>query len=216
MAKPRIHGASASPFVRKVRVVLAEKGIDYDQTPVIPFNPPAEFKKISPLGKIPVYQEGDYTLPDSSCICAYLERVHPEPAMYPKDPKQYGKALFYEEYADSKMVEVMAPVFFQRVIVAKLMKGKPDETIVQDKLKNAIPPVFDWLETQVPDGDGIVGGRFSIADVALASPFVNFMHGGEKVDAKRWPKLAAYVERIHARPSYKASIEEEKAQFAAL
>jgi glutathione S-transferase len=114
------------------------------------------------------------------------------------------------------MVESMAPVFFQRVIVAKFMKGKPDENVVQDKLKNAIPPVFDWLETQVPDGDGIVGGRFSIADVALASPFVNFMHAGESVDAKRWPKLAAYVERIHARPSFKACIEEEKAQFAAL
>ena len=215
MAKPKIHGANASPFVRKTRVVLAEKGIDYELIPLIPFNVSAEFKKISPLGKIPVYQEGDYTLPDSSCICAYLERVHPEPAMYPKDPKQYGKALFYEEYADSKLVESLGPVFFQRVIVAKLMKGKTDEKVVQEKLTQAIPPIFDWLETQVPDGDGIVGGRFSIADVALATPFVNFMHAGEKVDAKRWPKLAAYVERIHARPSFKACIEEEKAQFAA-
>ena len=216
MAKPTIHGASASPFVRKTRVVLAEKGIAYDQIPVIPFNVSAEFKKMSPLGKIPVYQEGDYTLPDSSCICAYLERIQPEPALYPKDPKQYGKALFYEEYADSKLVEALAPVFFQRVIVAKLMKGKPDEKVVQEKLTQTIPPIFDWLETQVPDGDGIVAGRFSIADIALATPFVNFMHAGEKVDAKRWPKLAAYVERIHARPSFKACIEEEKAQFAAL
>jgi glutathione S-transferase len=40
---------------------------------------------------------------------------------------------------------------------------------------------------------------------------VNFAHGQEKVDAGRWPKVAAYVERIHSRPSYKAIIEEEMA-----
>jgi glutathione S-transferase len=40
--------------------------------------------------------------------------------------------------------------------------------------------------------------------------FVNFEHAGEKLDPKRWPKLAAYVERIHARPSFKALLDEER------
>ena len=56
----------------------------------------------------------------------------------------------------------------------------------------------------------------STADVAVGSQFVNLAHAGEAPDPARWPKLAAYVERVHARPSFKAAIEEEKAVFAAL
>jgi glutathione S-transferase len=62
---PTVYGANASPFVRKVRVFLAEKGLPYHLEPVFPFNPTPEYKKMSPLGKIPAYQEGDVTLSDS-------------------------------------------------------------------------------------------------------------------------------------------------------
>jgi glutathione S-transferase len=75
------------------------------------------------------------------------------------------------------------------------------------------PTVFDYLEGEIGDGEYLVGGQFSLADIATASPFVNMQHGGETVDAGRFPKLAAYVERIHARPSFKALIEEEKAMI---
>ncbi len=205
-----IIGANASPFVRKVRVALAEKGIPYTLTPLMPFGVSDEFKKISPLGKIPVLKDGDFTLPDSSCVIAYLERVHPTPALYPSDPKLYGKALFYEEYADTRLVETLSPVFFERVVKVVIMKGKADEARVKEALEKT-PPVLDWLEQQVPSaGDAILGGRFSTADIALASPFVNWAHGGERVDPKRWPKLAAYVDRVHARPSFKPLIEEER------
>jgi glutathione S-transferase len=212
----KIHGVNASPFVRKTRVALAEKGLDYELVPVMPMGVSEEFKKISPLGKIPVYEEDGYTLPDSSCICAYLERVHPEPPLYPSDPKQYGRALFYEEYGDTKLAEVLGTVFFQRVVVAKIMKQTPDEGVIANALSERIPPVLDYLEREVGDGEGIVGGRFSIADVALASPFVNFAHAGEHVDAGRHPRLAAYLERVHGRPSFKGLIEEEKAAFASM
>jgi glutathione S-transferase len=212
----KIHGANGSPFVRKVRVALAEKNIPFEQIPVIPINVSDAYKKISPLGKIPCLQDGDYALPDSSCILAYLERAYPNPALYPSDPKQLGRALWYEEYHDSKLADVMGTVFFQRVIVAKIMKGKPDEEKVRKHLTELIPPCFDYLEREVGDGPGIVGNRFTVADLSLASIFVNFHHVGEKVDGKRWPRLAAYIERIHARPSYKAVIEEEKALFGSL
>ncbi len=62
----------------------------------------------------------------------------------------------------------------------------------------------------------LAGSHFSVADIAASSFFVNLTHAGETVDASRWPKLAAYVARNHARPSFKALIEEEKAVFAAL
>jgi len=53
----------------------------------------------------------------------------------------------------------------------------------------------------------LVGNHFSIADIAVTSPFVNFKFAGEEVDAARWPKLAAYVARMHGRPAYKPIVE---------
>ena len=122
-----IHGVNASPFVRKVRVALIEKNIPYALKPQMPFGQPPEYMKISPLGKIPCLQDGDYALPDSSCIIAYLERTNPKPALYPEDPKEYGRALFLEEYADSKLVETLGPVFFQRVVRKVIFKQESDE-----------------------------------------------------------------------------------------
>lgn len=213
---PIVHGVNASPFVRKVRVCLAEKNIDYELEPVMPIGVSDEFRKISPMGKIPVYQDGDYTLPDSSCIIAYLDRVHPEPPLYPEDPKQFGTALYLEEYGDTKLTDALTTVFFQRVVVAKIMMGQPDEETVRSHLQEHIPAAFDYLETIVGDTEGVVGGRFSVADIALASPMVNFEHAGEQIDASRWPNLKAYRDRIFARPSFKGLIEEEKAAFAAM
>jgi glutathione S-transferase len=211
---PTIHGVNASPFVRKIRAVFEEKGLAYDLNPVMPFGASDDFKRISPLGKIPVYQDGDYTLPDSSCIALYIERKHPDPALYPADDEAFGRALFLEEYADTKLTEVLTTVFVQRVINKKIMKGESDESICRVALAERIPPVLDHLDSIVGDGDGVVEGGFSIADIALASPFVNFAHAGERVDASRWPRLAAYLERVHARPSYKKLIDEEMAVFA--
>jgi glutathione S-transferase len=82
----KILGANLSPFVRKVRVYLAEKNIPYELEPVNPFTAGPEYCKISPLGKIPARQDGNVTLADSSVICAYLEKKHPQPTLFPADP----------------------------------------------------------------------------------------------------------------------------------
>ena len=211
----KIHGVNASPFVRKVRVVLVEKGIDYELVPVMPIGVSAEFKQISPLGKVPCLEDGDYALPDSSCIVAYLEKLQPVPSMYPDEAKAFGRALWYEEYADTKLIESVMACFFQRIVRGKIMKQEPDEDAVRTCLEELAPPVFDYLESEVGDGEGIAG-RFSVADVAIGSVFVNWRHAGEVVDASRWPRLAAYVERVHARPSFKGLIEEEQAALASL
>ena len=174
-----------------------------------------EFLAISPLGKIPVYQDGDFTLPDSSCIIAYLERTTPEPPLYPSDAHAFGKALFYEEYADTRLAEVLGPPFTQRVVTVKIMKGEPNQAVIDEALANT-PPVLDYLERVLGDEEFLAGGQLSVADIAVATMFVNWGHAGETVDAKRWPKLAAYVERIHARPSFKPVIEEEQVQLRAM
>ena len=212
---PIIHGVPPSPFVRKVRVALAEKGIQYDLKPVMPMGVSDEFKKISPLGKIPVFEDGAFTIPDSSVIIAYLERVQPEPALYPSDPKQFAQALFLEEYGDSKLVESCGTVFFQRRIAKSVMKQEPDEVLIKKALTEDLPPLFDWLETQVGDG-WLVGDSFSVADIGIGSPLQQLRHGGEDVDAARWPKLRAYADRTLARPSFAEAIAEETQMLDAM
>ena len=213
---PVLHGVSPSPFVRKVRVVLAEKGIDYELESVMPGNASDAFRKISPLGKVPVYQDSEFTLPDSSVICAFLERTHPEPPLYPSEHRDYGRALWFEEYADTKLVEVIAPIFSQRVLQTIIFKQTCDEAIVERQLETVVPPVFDYLDGEVPSDGWLVGGAFSIADASLGAMFVSLRHASESVDRDRWPRLSAYVERAHARPSLSALIAEEEASLAAL
>jgi glutathione S-transferase len=208
---PRIHGVNLSPFVRKVRVALAEKGIECENVPVLPGGgADPDWKKLSPLGKIPVFEEDDgTTIPDSSVIIDYLERTRPEPALLPTDPKQRAQVLFLEEFADTALGEALATPFYERIVKRVFMGAEADDAAVQAAL-DRLPELFDYLESRIDGGAaGIVGGRFSVADIAIASPFVNFQHSGEKLDAERWPKLAGYVATLHARASFKTLIAEE-------
>ena len=209
-----VYGVSASPFVRKVRVALAEKNLDSELESVFPgAQAPPEFRKLSPLGKVPAFRDGDRTLADSSVICAYLERTAPEPPLYPKDPYDYARSLWFEEYGDGGLVPVFGPkIFFQRVVGPKFFNQPTDEGIVKQALENELPPLFDYLEGQLA-GEFLVGGRLTIGDIGVISPFVNLRYAGVGVDAARWPKLAEYVGRILARPSFAALIKEEMAAF---
>lgn len=207
-----LHGAPASPFVRKVRVALIEKGVPYELVPVVPF-PPAnatpEFRRMSPLGKIPAISDGDFAISDSSVICAWLERRHPTPPLYPSEPNDFARALWFEEHADSRLLEAIGPVFFQRFVRKLVFRQEPDEEIVRKALGEALPPALDYLEGQLDGVEWLVGGRFTIADVATASMLQQLRHAGEPVDAARWPRLAAYADRVLARPSFKSCLADE-------
>src|SRR6201996_6420955 len=126
-----VYGGSLSPFVRKVMIVLAEKGVEAKNENINPFAPPPEFMEISPLKRIPVLRDTDVpepnTLPDSSVICDYLEQKFPEPPLYPKEPFQRAKALWFEEYADSVMAMNIGPGLFFERIVKKMMKQETNE-----------------------------------------------------------------------------------------
>jgi glutathione S-transferase len=206
-----LHGAHASPFVRKVRVVLAEKRIGYTIDPLVPFPKTEALLRMSPLGKIPFFEEDGFVVPDSSVICAYLERTRPEPPVYPSDVQQFARTLWYEEYGDTRLVEVTGPVFFQRFVRPNIFGEKTDENLVREALANAVPPAFDYLESQVDNPHGIVAGRFTIADVAICSPLVNFHAAGEAIDGRRWPKLARYYAAITERPAFREVLTEERA-----
>ena len=86
-----------------------------------------------------------------------------------------------------------------------------DEAEIQKVVDTEIPPLFDYLEGEIGDEEYLVGNKFSIADIGVATIFVNYAYAGYGVDAKRWPKLAAYINRILSRPSFKGVIDKEKA-----
>lgn len=212
----KLIGTGLSPFVRKVQVTLAEKGLAFEHDPMVPFGVSDDYKRMHPLGKIPTLTDGERVLPDSSAICAYLERLHPAPALYPADPYEAARALWYEEFADAGLINGTIVPFQERVVGPAFFKRASDAARIEQALKEILPPLFDYLEREIGDGEYVVGNRFSIADIALGTQFVNFDHGQERVDASRWPRLAAYVERLHARPSFKALIEQEKAMLQGL
>jgi glutathione S-transferase len=196
----KVHGVGASPFVRKVRVALEEKGLEYELIPVMPMGVSEEFRQISPLGKIPVLEEDGWTVPDSSIIIDYLERTD---------------AAFLEEWADTALTgQGAGPVFFNRVVKPMLLNQEPDQAAIDQALGTDLPALQDYLEKRLADGRAFfVGGAFSIADIAIGSCYVNLGHAGVSPDAARWPKLAAWVEATHARPSFARLIAEEKAMF---
>jgi glutathione S-transferase len=212
-----VYGSSLSPFVRKVRVVLAEKGLDYTIEQINPFDPPPSFVEISPLKRIPVLRDTDRqepnTLPDSSVICAYLEAKWPTPALYPADPFARARALWFEEYADTQTMQSLIPVFFQRV-VRRLAGAQCDEAIVQETLGAKVPPAFDYLETSIRHRRFFVGDDFSIADIAVAAMLANFDHAGESIDVSRWPELARFAREMHERPSFANCIAKERSFLA--
>jgi glutathione S-transferase len=211
---PKLLGAFGSPFVRKAYVALTEKGIPFEQEQVIPFGVSAEYRKLSPLGKIPAYQDGDKTLADSSVIIAYLERTHPQPALYPSDAYDYARALWFEEFGDGGLAPVMgAKVFFPKVIGPRFFNQEPNLAEIQKVVDTEVPPMFDYLEGELGDNEYLVANKFTVADIGVATIFVNYAFAGYGVDPKRWPKLAAYIERILNRPSFKSAIDKEKAAF---
>src|SRR5260370_36755427 len=90
-----VFGTSVSPFVRKVRIVLAEKGLLYRHENVNVAKPPDGWRELSPLGKIPAFKDCDRALAGSSVICAYLERRFPMPPLYPSEPYDHARALWF-------------------------------------------------------------------------------------------------------------------------
>jgi len=104
----------------------------------------------------------------------------------------------------------VAPFFQQRVLGPLFFKRPADEAIVEKAANETLPPLFDYLEQELGGNDYLVGNRFTIADLAVGSILAQYRHARGEIDAKRWPRLVAYVERVHSRPSIKGLIEEDQ------
>jgi len=212
MEKLTLFGAHLSPYVRKTRLVLAFKGLNYKQVQVIPFTPnkPEEFAKNSPLGKIPLLKVGDNYISDSSVICAFLEREVPSPAFLPEDSLNCARAQWFEEYADSHMTSVIGGhLFAERVLAPVIFKRPSNQEDIDLAINVELPVIFDYLSEQL-QGDYLVANTLTFADIAVCGIFVSMMHSQVSCDADKWPELSAYIERILAQPIFEQIIKEEQ------
>lgn len=200
-----VWGAPLSPFVRKVHVAAAEKGIAIEPKFSPPGSPDPDFLACSPFRKIPAIQDGDFRLSDSTAIVNYFEGIKPDPALIPSEAKARARTVWFEEYADTLMVAAAGPMFFNRLVAPRFMGREGDMAAAEKAEKEALPPVLDYLESVAPEAGGyLVGDSLTLADIAVASPFVNLRH--LEFDYSRWPKTAAYVDAIIARPSFAAPL----------
>jgi glutathione S-transferase len=205
-----LYGINLSTFTRKVRLALAEKGIDYRLESSAMGSP--RVRALNPLGRIPVYEVDGFAIPDSSVIIAYLERVHPERPLYPAAPQSFARALWLEEYADTRLREATVPFFSERIVKPVFM-GKPADELA---LTDALPlrnEAFSYLESQLEDHDYLVGDDLTVADIATGAQLITYQQGGGQIEA--WPRLAQFFARLLQRPAWAAIRTEEESSLQA-
>src|SRR5271156_1285254 len=112
-----IIGGLLSPYVRKVLAVCDLKRVPYRIDPIVPFTGHQRFDDISPLRRVPVLIDDAVTLSDSSVICQYLEDRYPSRSVYPDDIADRAQARWLEEYADSRLGDVVIWKIFNEACI---------------------------------------------------------------------------------------------------
>jgi glutathione S-transferase len=211
----RIIGSFVSPYVRKVLACMHLKDLAYEVDPITPFYGNDEFERLSPLRRIPVLIDGDFCAGDSSVICAYLEEAYPGFPLLPADPKDRARARWFEEFADTRLGDLFIWGLFYQKIVHPIVWGEPgDQARIEKTLNDDIPAALDYLERELP-ADGFMFGNIGVADISIASFFRNGAYAGFEIDAARWPRSAAFVERTLAHPCFAELLRFEDVQRSA-
>ncbi|ESX75690.1 glutathione S-transferase family protein [Mesorhizobium sp. LSHC414A00] len=203
MAKPVVYGADYSVYVRIVRLVLAEKGIDYDLVPVDVFaaeGTPAWYFEHHPFGRIPAFEHDGFRLFETSAIARYVDEAFDGPALQPKDARTRATMNqiigMLDAYAYRSMVWDVA--------VERLEKEAPDEALVANGLRQA-KTVLRVLTALKPPGPWLLGDHLTLADLHAASIIAYFVKvaDGQKLLAA-FADIQAWWEGIAKRPSLAA------------
>ncbi|TRC94849.1 glutathione S-transferase family protein [Mesorhizobium sp. WSM4303] len=203
MTKPTLYGADYSVYVRIVRLVLAEKGIDYELVPVDVFAAegiPTWYFEHHPFGRIPAFEHDGFRLFETSAIARYVDEAFDGPALQPKDP--HGRARMnqiigmLDAYAYRSMVWDVA--------VERLESAAPDEALIANGLRLA-ETVLRVLTALKPSGPWLLGDQLTLADLHAASIIAYFLKvpEGQKLLAE-FADMQAWWDRIAKRPSLAA------------
>ena len=213
-----LYGLPLSPFYRKAEAVLLAKGLEYEAEAVNIMPMPDWFKEISPAHRIPVLRDTSIaaegkagTIADSSAICAYLEKLQPEPSLYPDDAYAHARAVWYEEFSDSELAGQIGMGIFRPIAFAVFQKKDPDLATAKKTRDEKLPRLFDYLEDELAHGVGsnghLVGDALSIADIAVVCQLTQMALVIGPPDAGRWPGLRAHYDRVTALPCFASNLE---------
>lgn len=202
-----VHIVPGSPFSRSVLAMLEEKGARYRLTPVGPgtLRSPQHLSR-HPFGRVPVLEDGDFRLYETQAILRYLDRVLPEPALTPADPRRAARMDQLMNVNDWYLFHGVANVIgFQRIVGPRLMGLTPDEGACAAAMPKA-RAVFDELAGLLGAQPYFTGDTLSLADLLLA-PQIDFLQQTpewESLSASH-PNLGRWLARMNARPSFAAT-----------
>ncbi len=175
---------------------------------------PAELRAVHPLGKSPVISDGDVTIAESGAIIEYLTGRHGGGRLVPPpDTAQRLRYTYWLHYAEgSAMSPLLLSLIFRRMPKAPMpFFARPIVRSIAQKIQASyVDPQlklhFDYMESELNRHEWFGGDEFSAADIQMSFPVeagqARGMVGGGR------PKLAAFLDRIHARPAYQRALEQ--------
>lgn len=203
MPELEIIGGPQSNFVWATRIALAEKGVPYKLTAVMPHTPDVD--AIHPLGKVPAMRHGDFMLCESRAIIGYVDRAFDGPALFPADPKVAAKV----EQWISLVITAFDVTGFRPYIGGYVFPGTPDGSPDRARIDAAWPKLEQYLgviDKAVAAGH-LVGDSFTLAD-AYMFPILFYLRRPPESGAAiaRSKSITAYVDRHKVRPSVRDTI----------
>ena len=182
-----LYSGTTCPYSHRCRIVLFEKGMDFEVIDVDPANKPEDLMEISPDNRLPVLVERDLRLDIANIINEYIDERFPHPQLMPPDPVMRARArLFLHNFEEQ---------LFSRIADIENATDKIDEAraAIRDGL-TVIAPIF--LRQQF-----MLGDEFSMVDVAITPLLWRLNYYGIELPKQAAP-LLKYAERIFSRPAY--------------
>jgi glutathione S-transferase len=186
------------PFCQKVRVVLAEKDLEYEKVLVDlrkQDQKRPEFLQLNPYGKVPVLVDEDTVVYDSTIINEYLDEEYPIPALMPEDSQGRSQVRTLEDYCDNSFIPPTT------VLLAQALKpdGERDEQRVE-QAREELRRCLYFLREKLDGNQYLVGNHFTLADAAFAPRMIVLGRLGFEFEPALAP-VQQWLDRIRTRPS---------------
>jgi glutathione S-transferase len=196
--KPRLYNTQRCPYARRTRIVLYEKGVDFEVHEVDLSNKSEEFLSVSPYEKVPVLAVNGMSLYESNVVNEYLDEVHETPRLMPDNPEQRALARTWMAFAD----DYLFPFVFR--IRMGSQRGFSEEQIQEARKK--LRDSLSRLDHQLVGREYLIG-EYTLADIAHAGNFHRLRELAERGDLslKDYPNVLAWMERVESRESYRES-----------
>ena len=199
----RLYDNAFSPFARKVRLVLDHKRLAYEAFDGLAADAHGALAAANPRVEVPVLEDGDVRVVNSSDIVAYLEHRYPTRPVYPADPALRVKARAWERTADV----LLDAILHDASIWTWPILDRPDEPPagLAEAAREDLESVYGDLERALGD-EGFLCGDVSIADLALFPHLASVRFLGVPFTAERHPKLCSWFERVRRLPICQADL----------